>query len=83
MRWSGSCGRLAVMDALQLAGGDVALVLALTVATDEGEAMDIERCEAVAAGDAPPATEFNRSPQLGPRHLVHGASPMGDVGTTT
>jgi hypothetical protein len=72
-----SGGRVAVMDALQLAGGDVALVLALTVATGEGEARDIARCEAVAAGNAPPATEFHRSPQLGPRHLIHGAFPDG------
>jgi hypothetical protein len=72
-----SGGRLAVMDALQLAGGDVAIVLALTVATNEVEAMDIARCEAVATGNAPPATEFDPSPQLGPRHLVHGAFPDG------
>ncbi|WP_148576170.1 hypothetical protein [Nocardioides caldifontis] len=70
-------GRFAVMDALELASGDVALVLALTLKTDEVEAVAIARCEAVAAHNLPSAAEFDRSPQLGPRYLVHGVSSDG------
>jgi hypothetical protein len=70
-------GRLAVMDALQLASGNVAIVLALTVATTEGEAQHIAHCEALAASEAPSAMEFDRSPQLGPRHLIFGVGPDG------
>jgi hypothetical protein len=40
-----SGGRLAVMDALHLANGDVAVVLAVTVATEHDEARLISRLE--------------------------------------
>ncbi|MPZ60483.1 MAG: hypothetical protein GEU93_04135 [Propionibacteriales bacterium] len=72
-----SGGRLAVMDALQLASGDVAIVLALTVVTTEDEAAEIARYEEKARLGVPPATDFDRSPQLGPRHLVFGHDPDG------
>jgi hypothetical protein len=72
-----SGGRLAVMDALQLASGDVAIVLALTLPTTKDEAGYIARCEAMARLGTPPATQFDRSPQLGPRHLIFSVDPDG------
>ena len=72
-----SGGRLSVMDALQLASGDVAIVLAITAKIDAAEAADIARCEAIAAQTIPAESEFDRSPELGPRHLIHGSMPDG------
>lgn len=70
-------GRISVIDALQLASGDVALVLALTVTTTREEAGYIARCETLARLGSPLVTEFDHSPQLAPRTLVLGVDPSG------
>lgn len=70
-------GSLAVMDALQLASGNVAIVLAYTVPTTPGEARFIARLEAQADLGTPPAAEFDPSPHLGPRRLMTSADPSG------
>lgn len=67
-----SGGRVAVMDALQLASGEVAIVLALTVPTTEEEAAVIARCEELARSSVPDASDFDRAPELAPRQLISG-----------
>lgn len=70
-------GGLAVVDGLELAGGDVALVLAILVPTSDSDTAFIERCEAEAQRNGPTEVEFDRSPSLAPRSLVHSVATDG------
>ena len=63
---------LAYLDALELASGEVALVVALRLKTPEDEALYIERLEELSEETAIEAPPFDAS--IGPRILVMGAN---------
>lgn len=63
-----------VVDSLELADGQAVVVLGLVGPRRTGDLRAIER---VRDNSTPPPTDWDRSPELGPRSLIHGSDPDG------